>query len=144
MTPDTCGPGYLVLFDTFAHVSSSWRTSGDTSRSVSTRSSRTLPKRGSMLNGALYEHPTWEPPTVESDCSLLLTPTATDGKGRKTPRPDREKGVGRLEEQLQLLPTPTANQRLMDLHGRSTPRQWVDGNASSDAPPLTPSPTKAS
>lgn len=202
MTPDTCGPGHLVLFDTFAHVSSSWRTSGDTSRSVSIESSRTLPKRGSMLNGALYEHPTWEPPTVESDCSLLLTPTATDGKGRKTPRPDREKGVGRLEEQLQLLPTPTANQpggtaeqmlarkakmpggarttvtdlrmvlellptptrrdgngwrdarnregaqslphRLMDLHGRSTPRQSVDGNASSDAPPPTPSPTRAS
>ena len=179
MTPDTCGPGYLVLFDTFAHVSSSWRTSDATSPSGSTRSSRTLPKRGSMLSGALYEHPTWEPPTAASDCSLLPTPTANQPGGtaeqmlaRKAKMPGGARTtVTDLRMVLELLPTPvasdakaarnaTANRRdpdsrhhsgttlldaitLMELRGRSTPRQSVDGNASSDAPPPTPSPTRA-
>lgn len=128
MTPDTCGPGYLVLFDSFAHVSSSWRTSDATSRSASTRSSRTLPKRGSMLNGALYEHPTWEPPTVESDCSLLPTPTANQPGGtaeqmlaRKAKMPGGARTtVTDLRMVLELLPTPTA--RLGDSRGAQAKR----------------------
>lgn len=40
--------------------------------------------------------------------TLLLTPTTSDQKGSVPPRSERPKGVGKLTEQMRLLPTPRA------------------------------------
>lgn len=140
---DTSGPTYLPLCATSDPDWSSSRTSPGTSPWALTGCCKTWPKRGSMRSGACYEHPTWAPPTVGSDCSLLLTPTATDGKNGVV-RPGRAKGAGRTEEQLRMLPTPMSR----DGEGRSaaSPRvaakRWDVGRRNlDDAVALLPMPT---
>lgn len=73
-----------------------------------TESSPTLPRWGSMRSGLLFERPMWVPRTDESGSSLLLgTPRCSDGithplrDGVTNPR-------GRLEDQVAMLPAPTA------------------------------------
>lgn len=113
MTLDTCGRTSLTPFAFYDPDSSSLRTSQGTLISDSTSSSVTLPRSGSMLNGALYARPMSAPATsAPGSSSLLLTPSAGDGQGggRKNPPPRGEgtkQGSGGLREQVRTLPTPT-------------------------------------
>jgi len=70
--------------------------------------SQTWPISGSMRNGAVWERPTLEPPTVDTGCSsppgLLGAPQARDAKGA----PGDGFNEGNLARQVSLLPTPQA------------------------------------
>lgn len=85
-----------------------------------------------MRSGACYEHPTWEPPTVEPDCSWLLpTPAAYEPGGTLARYHDRlwsSRGRNPAFVPLAMLaelldPTPS---------GTATASPSSDGNASSD------------
>lgn len=71
-----CGanmPGYLGCYDPASH---SLRTSQNLLFADLTASSVTLPRSGSMQNGALFLRPPWALPTFGRGYSLLPTPTA--------------------------------------------------------------------
>ena len=86
----------------------------------------TFPRWGSMRSGQCFRRPRWEPHTAGNDCSsspglLLGTPRCADGmmyqlrEGVKSPR-------ARLEDQVSLLPTPTASDRFgAGSHGEGGP-----------------------
>lgn len=118
MTRDTCGRSSPDAFAYFDPESSCWRTSQDTLLSDSTGCSVTLPKRGSMRSGWLYERPTWEPRTgALASSALLPTPAAQEPGGTAEAhlhRKNRLDGANRttpthLAFIEHLLPTPTAN-----------------------------------
>ena len=88
-TPDTSGPRSSGWFAKWAQGTWSARMSEGTFPWASTEFSPTLPKRGSMLNGRLFERPTPERPTAASDCSSWPTAQASDFKG-----PNRSGGTG--------------------------------------------------
>lgn len=105
-TPDISGPSSSDSFAFYDPASSSLKTCQVTLLSDSTESSVTLPKRGSMRNGWLYEHPTWAPRTDGSGSSSLLpTPNASDGPNGGPNRRDG-KGAPYLSGIGHLLPTP--------------------------------------
>ena len=81
-------------------------------------SSPTLPRWGSMRNGELFQRPTWERHTCESDSGLLPTPTATDACGRTYyySQGTKDSAVVSLLGVAKLLPTPAAT----DWKGRYT------------------------
>lgn len=106
----------LSLFgDEAPHLGSSWRTcpacSVQTVVKPSGKSSTRFPKSGRLRNGHVYERPTLAPLTVVTGGSALLgTPRA--GQGMASPLRDPKaigKPHGRLEDQIALLKTPTAN-----------------------------------
>ena len=145
---DTFGLSFIEPFAHYDPESSSWRTwqlllDGQSLASYS----ETWPKQGTMRNGRVYEHQTWEHPIDENGSSLLPTPTATvidkdaevymqkrNETGRTTP--------GALEMAVKLLPTPTArdykgvNGRHDNLvhvfNGESTSQPSDDGNELQD------------
>lgn len=114
---------------------SCWRTWPAISLWGSETFSGTWPKRGSMRNGACFEHPTWAPATSEPDCSSLLpTPTASQPGGtaeqhlaRKNRMADgaRRTSVTDLRMALSLLPTPVVN----DMGEGKTPDRWDEWTA---------------
>ena len=113
LTPGISGPQSLTPFAYWSHDESCWKTSRPTFVSDSFPSSETLPPWGSLHDGALYEHPTWVPPTREHDSSssLMPTPVAMDSAGIMTPEERAEYGHGSyLRDLMHLLPTPMANQ----------------------------------
>ncbi len=76
---DTYGRTSQRQFVFYDPDGSCWRTWPDISLWGSEMYSGTWPKRGSMRNGACFEHPTWEPPTPAPGCSSLLpTPNTMD------------------------------------------------------------------
>lgn len=83
-----------------------------------TECSPTLPRWGSMRNGELFQRPTWEPHTCESDSGLLPTPTSTDARGRTYyySNGTKDSAVVSLLGVAKLLPTPAAT----DWKGRYT------------------------
>lgn len=110
MTHDTCGRSSPDAFAYFDPESSCWRTSQDTLLSDSTVCSVTLPKRGSMRNGWLYERPTLARPTGGNGSSALLgTPSAADAMGGHLSRGGTRSHELLLKGQVKaLLPTPVA------------------------------------
>lgn len=80
-THDISGQTSSAPFASYDHASSSWRTLRPIAHSGSKKSSGTLPRRGSMRSGQLYELPMSAPATAATACSLLPTPVAQeDGK----------------------------------------------------------------
>jgi len=67
------------VFAFYDQNTSSWRTFQKSLNGDYTKCYHPLPKRGIMLNGLLYRHPTLELPTKGRGRSLLLTPTKSDG-----------------------------------------------------------------
>lgn len=106
MILDISGLGSSEAFAWWDHNSSCWRTSQGTLPWDLTPSSVTLPKRGSMRSGWLYERPTPAPRTDENGCSsLLATPTAHP----RTHTPRQVHHGAQLANQVDaLLPTLTA------------------------------------
>lgn len=91
----TYGPTSSTPFAHYDPDTHSLKTSQDTFDLGLTPSSPTLPKRGSMRNGQLYEQPTSAPPTGVTACSSLLpTPTASDAKRNDSPADRRRKSPG--------------------------------------------------
>lgn len=78
-TMDGSGPFSRTPSPLSGRVGSSSRTSRRSGTQIagSTSSSATLPSWGSMLNGVLYELPTWERHTIEPEYGWLPTPTET-------------------------------------------------------------------
>lgn len=105
MIHDTSGltsPRQFVFFD---RAESCWRTWPGISLWGSEVFSQTWPKRGSMRNGACFEHPTWEPAIGGHGClSLLPTPTTSDTNGAGL----HGNGGIDLRTTVRLLPTPRA------------------------------------
>lgn len=142
----TSGRSSLKQFAYFDRDSSCWRTWPAISLWGPETFSATLPKRGSMRSGALYEHPTWVPATAASGCSSLLpTPNASDFRGSTSPESAKDwaqRGVNLPEriQRLRRLPTPTArdhkgqNQRkdTSCLPGAITSLPSIDTPSSSD------------
>jgi len=98
----TSGPSLPVPFGFYDPESRSLRTSRTTFESASTLSSKTLPKSGSMLSGALYARTRSALPTSGAGSLFspqLPTPRARDGKGRS-------RSGDALPETVTLLPTP--------------------------------------
>jgi hypothetical protein len=82
-----------------------WKTSEATSLWALPMSSLTLPAWGYLRDGALYELPTPEHPTIEHGFSSLLTPNARDYKGSPSAA---WSGQASLPRAVKSLPTPTA------------------------------------
>lgn len=87
MTPATSGRTSPRQFAYFDRDSSCWRTWPAISLWGPETFSGTLPKRGSMRSGALFEHPTWVPATSEpaSSSSLRTLPTPVANDDHKRP-----------------------------------------------------------
>lgn len=77
-----CGLNLPAAYAHYDRDMSSWRTSQRSLFGDSTECLETLPKRGMMRNGRLYELPTLERHIDGSDCSLWRTPKAGEGMGR--------------------------------------------------------------
>jgi hypothetical protein len=116
---DTCGPMYEMPLAQYDPDGRCWKTSEVTSLWALPMSSLTLPTWGCLRDGALYELPTPERPTIERDCSSLPTPTASDTNGpglHGTGGPD-------LRTVITTLPTPKAGD---GERGRDLPRLRAD------------------
>jgi hypothetical protein len=105
---DTCGPMYEMPLAQYDPDGPCWKTSEVTSLWALPMSSLTLPTWGCLRDGALYELPTPERPTIERDCSSLPTPTS---QAAKHPTMD-DRGPGTPDDANlwsvvgRLLPTP--------------------------------------
>ena len=78
---DTCGLSSLMPFARYDRNSHSLRTCGDTSLWGSMKFCGTVPARGLMCDGRLYELPMLEHRTTDRDClPLLPTPLSSDWK----------------------------------------------------------------
>jgi hypothetical protein len=122
---DTCGPMYEMPLAQYDRDGRCWKTSEVTSLWALPMSSLTLPTWGCLRDGALYELPTPERPTIERDCSSLPTPKAGDGeRGRDLPRLRVDTQSRELATAVVNLPTPTsqaAKHPTMDDRGPGTP-----------------------
>jgi hypothetical protein len=78
---DTCGPMYDMPLAQYDRDGQCWKTSEATSLWALPMSSLTLPTWGCLRDGALYELPTPERPTIERGCSSLPTPRAQRLRG---------------------------------------------------------------
>ena len=111
MTRATSGLNSQGSFAFFDPATRSWRTSAATLDSGFPMFSGTLPKRGSMRNGWLYERPMWAPPIdANASSSLLATPLPSDVTGGRTTKGSKRTGETGLRLQVKaLLPTPSAS-----------------------------------
>ena len=118
MTRATSGLNSQGSFAFFDPATRSWRTSAATLDSGFPMFSGTLPKRGSMRNGWLYERPMWAPPIdANASSSLLATPLPSDVTGGRTTKGSKRTGETGLRLQVKaLLPTPAAQ----DANGSSS------------------------
>lgn len=108
MTHDTYGPRFCDAFAWFDPDTQSLRTCEVTLFSDSTGSSPTLPPRGSMRNGWLYERQMSAPPTDGHGCSSLLATPMAHPRTHTARRVDH--GIQLANQLVELLPTPTASQ----------------------------------
>jgi hypothetical protein len=109
---DTSGPNLPEPFAYYDPSLSSWRTFQlSLEHPNGELFSQTWPKQGTMRSGRLYEHQTWEPPTVESVFSWLLpTPKALEAPSTtaKNTNPTSYRRYDTLTDTVKLLPTPRA------------------------------------
>lgn len=106
-TSGTCGRTSSESPSTAELPQSSARTSQDTFRLGSPTSSPTLPRAGSMRNGACSERPTWVRRTAASGCSSWPTAKAQTGDYQYSSG-DHSKPVLNLEGAAKAWPTTTA------------------------------------
>lgn len=145
-TPDISGPKSSGWFAKWAQGTWSARMSEGTFPWASTEFSPTLPKRGSMLNGRLFERPTPERPTAASDCSSWPTPDANvmnDGEDPETFMARRaklkEKGINGngagtpLAMKAQMWPTATSGDAKASDSRTSKGNNAHDGTSLTDA-----------
>lgn len=92
MTHATSGRTSEEPYATYDPESRSWKTSPDTSRAGSRKSSQTLPRTGYTRGGRLFAQPTPERRTDVNGCSRLLpTPMARDGRTGSNPSQEQRK-----------------------------------------------------
>lgn len=132
MTPDTCGPTWLVPLAYYDPDECCWRMSGVIFPSDWPTSSQTCPAWGMTRGGELFELPTPALPTAEPESSSLLpTPNASvsqDGETFATWEVRRQvaltkgyngNGIGMpLTIAVQLLPTPVTEPSTGNGHAR--------------------------
>jgi len=115
---DTSGPSLTEPFAYYDQDSSSWRTFQlSLEHPNGEQFLGTWPKQGTMRNGLLYEHQTWELPTKGNESSLLPTPVSNPPGGSPAQHLARKKN-GKMQREnptvtdlgmvVKLLPTPTA------------------------------------
>lgn len=122
MTDDTSGLTSRTPFARYSPEESCWKTSQDTLVWDSTPYSGTWSRSGMTRIGFAYELPMPELPTLESDFSLLPTPTVAHVRNHDEPIEAYQQRVRDYEEgrtrgkpgkslgvAIRLLPTPVAN-----------------------------------
>lgn len=154
-TPATSGPSFSTPFAIFDLESLSWRTWADTLGSDFPSSSVTLPKRGSMRSGRLYEQPTSGPVIDGNASSLLPTPSANQyecdqevwetRRARLKAEHKNGNGFGLTTAMAvqKLLPSPMVGARNSTAKRNRTPPSGVhDGDTLTDAiSRMLPTPT---
>lgn len=102
-----CGEKWRESSVKFDRDSCSWKTAHCLWEEDLPWSSVTLPKWGSMRNGRVFQHPTWERPISETAFGLWPTPTVHGNYNK--PGASKNSGTG-LATAVRTWPTPTATE----------------------------------